>query len=65
RAYELWQFTEVNFAKVAESMGALGIRVERPGELRGALERAFASGKPAVVDVVTDIEALAPLPYEG
>ena len=42
-------------------MGALGIRVEKPGEIAPALERALAAERPAVIDVVTDIEALAPL----
>jgi thiamine pyrophosphate-dependent acetolactate synthase large subunit-like protein len=31
--------------------------VERPGEIRPALERAFASGIPAVVNVITDYRA--------
>jgi acetolactate synthase-1/2/3 large subunit len=57
----LWHFTDVNFANIAENMGALGIRVEQPGELPGALERAFAADRPVVLDVVTDIDALAPL----
>jgi acetolactate synthase-1/2/3 large subunit len=59
-AREMWVFEDVNLAKVAEAMGCFGIRVERPGELRSALEQAFAANKPAVVDVVSDIEALAP-----
>jgi acetolactate synthase-1/2/3 large subunit len=28
--------------------------VEKPAELRGALERAFAAGRPALVNVLTD-----------
>jgi len=44
----------VNFSKVAESLGCFGIRVEKPADIRGALEKALASGRPAVVDVVTD-----------
>jgi len=40
-------------------MGCFSVRVERPSELKGALERAFAANKPAVVDVVSDIKALA------
>ncbi len=64
RAHELWHFSRVNFAKVAEAMGAVGIRVERPGDLEGALDRALATkDAPVVLDVVTDIEALAPLAY--
>ena len=44
----------VNFAKVAEAMGCFGIRVENPSEIRPALEKALASGRPAIVDVVSD-----------
>jgi len=61
QAREMWTFTKVNFDRIAEEMGALGIRVEKPGDLAGALERALCAGRPAVIDVVTDIDALAPL----
>jgi thiamine pyrophosphate-dependent acetolactate synthase large subunit-like protein len=44
-------------------MGANAIRVEKPGELQGALERALEmKGGPVFLDVVTDIEAMAPRP---
>lgn len=43
-----------DLSKVAESLGAHGERVEKPGEIIPALERALASGKPAVLDVVVD-----------
>jgi len=62
---EMWHFSKVNFAGIAESLGAVGIRVKKPSELRPALERALACGKPAVVDVESDIEALAPNAWEG
>ncbi len=62
---EMWHFSQVNFATIAESMGALGIRVTKPGELRSALDRAISSGRPAVVEVMSDIEALAPNAWEG
>jgi acetolactate synthase-1/2/3 large subunit len=58
---ELWTFNPMNFARIAEDMGAVGIRVEKPGEIAGALERALKADRPVVIDVVTDIEALAPL----
>ena len=61
QAHELWHFTKVNFAKIAEEMGAVGIRVEDPGEIKGALEKALKMDLPAIIDVVTDIDALAPL----
>ena len=61
---ELWSFTDTNFAAVAESIGCFGIRVERPGDIQSALEQAFASNRPAVVDVVTDpLDSLAPVPW--
>jgi acetolactate synthase-1/2/3 large subunit len=43
-----------NFAKVAEGLGCEGIRVERPEEIAGALDAAFAATRPVVVDVRTD-----------
>ena len=61
QALEMWTFTKVNFARVAQDMGAIGIRVESPGELAGALRQALAADRPVIVDVVTDIDALAPL----
>ena len=62
---ELWMLSDVDFGKVAESMGAFGIRVERPNEIRSAMEQAFAAGKPAIVDVVTDVEGIAPRAWSG
>jgi acetolactate synthase-1/2/3 large subunit len=41
-------------------MGALGIRVEEASALPAALAQALAAKRPVVIDVVTDIEALAP-----
>ena len=57
---ELWLFPEVDFAKMAESMGCLGITVNKVSELSSALDQAFESGKPAVVDVKTHLEGIAP-----
>jgi acetolactate synthase-1/2/3 large subunit len=61
QARELWTYNKMNFAKLAEDMGALGIRVEQPAELAPALKQALAADRPVIVDVVTDIEALAPV----
>jgi acetolactate synthase-1/2/3 large subunit len=60
KARELWTYNPVNFAKIAEDIGALGLRVERPTDFAGALAQALAANRPAVIDVATDIEALAP-----
>jgi acetolactate synthase-1/2/3 large subunit len=60
---ELTTFREANFAAVAEELGCLGIRVEKPGEIRGALQTALAAERPAVVEVVTDVNCPAPDPW--
>jgi acetolactate synthase I/II/III large subunit len=60
QARELWTYNKMNFARLAEDMGALGIRVEKPGDIAPALAAALAAGRPAVIDIATDIDALAP-----
>ena len=45
-----------DFVKLAEAFGAKGEVVERPGEIREALERAIKTGEPYVVDFKTDPE---------
>jgi thiamine pyrophosphate-dependent acetolactate synthase large subunit-like protein len=44
----------IDFVKFAEACGAVGVRCEKPDEVRPALEMAFASKKPAVVEAVVD-----------
>jgi acetolactate synthase I/II/III large subunit len=60
KAREMWTFSKVNFARIAEDMGALGLRVEHASAFPAALAQALAAGRPTVIDVVTDIDALAP-----
>ena len=57
RFEQQYRFNDTNFARLAEDLGAAGIRVEKPGEIRGALRRALAMNRPVVVDVVTEAEA--------
>jgi acetolactate synthase-1/2/3 large subunit len=48
-----------NYARVAEGLGAHAERVERPGEVRAAFERAIAvtaDGRPAVLEMITKEE---------
>ncbi len=53
-------FKNPNFAKVAEAMGAKGIRIEEPGDVREGLAQALAhKGGPVVVDAVVDPYALS------
>ena len=44
----------LRYDRVVEALGGHGELVERPEELRPALERAFATERPALVNVLTD-----------
>jgi acetolactate synthase-1/2/3 large subunit len=63
RAHEMWQFHDTHFAQVAQAMGCVGMRVERPNDLQDALKQAFAAERPAVVEVLSDLKALASRPW--
>ncbi len=53
-------FKNPNFAAVADAMGAKGIRIEEPGDVRDGLAEALAYKRgPVVVDAVVDPYALA------
>jgi len=65
RSNEMWVQNETNFAKIAEDMGALGIRVERPGDIAQAFQTALKADRPVVIDVVSDINIVAPLAWEA
>jgi pyruvate dehydrogenase (quinone) len=53
-------FKNPNFAKVAEAMGAKGIRIEEPGDVREGLAAALShKSGPVVVDAVVDPYALS------
>jgi pyruvate dehydrogenase (quinone) len=52
-----------NFARVAEAMGVMGVRIEDPSEVRSGLQRALEHPGPALVDVVTDPNALSLPPH--
>ncbi|MGE4651978.1 MAG: thiamine pyrophosphate-binding protein [Myxococcota bacterium] len=45
------------YDKIVEALGGHGEFVEQPGDIRPAIERALAAGKPALVNVVTDPDA--------
>ncbi|MFE7778407.1 pyruvate dehydrogenase [Streptomyces sp. NPDC057445] len=48
-----------DFSAIARAAGAYGVRVEKPKQLAGALKEAFKHKGPALVDVVTDPNALS------
>ncbi|MCD6324992.1 hypothetical protein J7L97_01745, partial [Candidatus Bathyarchaeota archaeon] len=45
------RFGDIRFDKVAEALGARGLRVNDPKELRRAVEEGFSSGTPTIIDV--------------
>lgn len=50
----------LDFARIAESFGVRGIRVERERELDSAYAKAFASREPVVIDVVCGSDVAFP-----
>jgi len=51
---------DARYDQVVEALGGHGELVREPAELRPALERAFESGKPALVNVLTDPSVVYP-----
>jgi acetolactate synthase I/II/III large subunit len=51
---------DARYDQVVEALGGHGELVREPAELRPALERAFGSGKPALVNVLTDPDVVYP-----
>jgi len=52
--------SKTRYDKVVEALGGYGELVERPEEIRPALERAFKSGLPACINVICDPDAEYP-----
>ncbi len=50
----------VDYHKMVEAIGGFGMLVEKPEEIRPALEKAFASGKTACINVMTDPTTVSP-----
>ena len=49
-------FSPQDFSKIAQAFNCFGARAESPGDIRQAIAAALASGRPAIVDVLTDPE---------
>ncbi|MEM1813347.1 MAG: thiamine pyrophosphate-dependent enzyme, partial [Sulfolobales archaeon] len=58
-----YKLPSVNYAELAKSLGAYGIRIERRDELKDGVDRALslAKDRPVVVDVVINPDSI-PLP---
>ena len=52
------------YDQVVAALGGHGELVERPADLKPALERAFSAGLPALVNVLTDPDVVYPAPVE-
>ena len=61
-AYHASDLAETNYAKVAGALGCTGIRVEEPGAVAPAIEQAFATKGPVVIDVVVTRDPAKMLP---
>lgn len=57
--------TEVGYEKMVEGLGGYGERVEKPQDIRPALERAFAAGVPACINVIVDPSLMKRTSYLG
>jgi acetolactate synthase-1/2/3 large subunit len=51
---------ETRYEQMVEALGCDGILVREPGELKPALQKAFESGRPTLVNVLTDPEVVYP-----
>jgi thiamine pyrophosphate-dependent acetolactate synthase large subunit-like protein len=51
---------KVDYHKLVDALGGKGMYVERPEEIRPALEEAFASGRTACINVMTDPTTVSP-----
>lgn len=50
----------IDYHLFVESMGGVGYLVEEPGQIRPTLEKAFASGRTACINVMTDPSTISP-----
>jgi pyruvate dehydrogenase (quinone) len=48
-----------NFAKLAEAVGIMGVRIENPTDISSGLKKALQHSGPALIDVVTDPNAVS------
>ncbi len=54
------ELSDIRYDEIARGMNCYGERIVEPEQIRPALERAVLSGKPAVLDVKVDREAIPP-----
>lgn len=52
-----------NFAQMAEAIGIMGVRIENPADVRSGIKKALEHSGPALIDVVTDGNAVSLPPH--
>jgi acetolactate synthase-1/2/3 large subunit len=57
---EYWRFSLVDYAAAATAFGCKAWKVERPEDIAPVLREALAANAPAIVEVMTDDQILAP-----
>ena len=57
---EMWYFNKVSFAELANNMGAFGIKVTNPDDIKDAIKQSIDSKKPSIIEIEGDVDALAP-----
>ena len=60
---ELYRFARVDFSRIAEEMGCLGIRVEAPAEIGNAIRQGLTAERPTIIEVMTGLDYHAPNPW--
>ncbi|MCF8032839.1 MAG: thiamine pyrophosphate-binding protein [Desulfarculaceae bacterium] len=64
RKEDQYLFNKVNLSQVARELGCNSERVETPERIGAAINEAIASGRPSLVEVMTDIDCLSPVPWQ-
>jgi acetolactate synthase-1/2/3 large subunit len=60
RRYIRVDFSDIRYDEIARGMNCYGERVTEPSQIRPALQRSVDSGRPAVLDVEIDRDAIPP-----
>ena len=60
---KLSEFGDTNFAAIASELGAWAVRLTDPSEISEAVQEALMANRPAVIDVVVDATAVAPVAF--
>ncbi len=57
---EIVQFAPMDYARIAQDFGCIGIRIEDPAEIAPVLKSAWQADRPVVIDVITSADCHPP-----